>query len=46
MFIKYFDLGSHKGKEVKQAVSYPKNTLLYSVPYRPKTNAIESFFVN
>ena len=36
--------GSHKSKEVKQAVSDSKNTLLYSVPYRPKTNAIESFF--
>lgn len=36
--------GSHKSSQVKSAISDSKNTLLYSVPYRPKTNAIESFF--
>ena len=36
--------GAHKSKIVKEAVKDTKNTLLYSVPYRPKTNAIESWF--
>tara|TARA_B110000908_G_C10226627_1_gene438292 strand:+ start:981 stop:1496 length:516 start_codon:yes stop_codon:yes gene_type:complete len=36
--------GSHKSNQVKKAITDTKNTLLYSVPYRPKTNAIESFF--
>ena len=36
--------GSHKSSQVKSAISNSKNKLLYSVPYRPKTNAIESFF--
>ena len=36
--------GSHKSSQVKSSISNSKNKLLYSVPYRPKTNAIESFF--
>lgn len=36
--------GAHKSNLVKEAVNDTKNTLLYSVPYRPKTNAIESWF--
>jgi transposase len=36
--------GSHKSKEIKNKIAESGNFLLYSVPYRPKTNAIESFF--
>ena len=36
--------GAHKSNLVKEAVINRKNKLLYSVPYRPKTNAIESWF--
>ena len=36
--------GAHKSQKVKDIVKESKNTLLYSVPYRPKTNAIESWF--
>ena len=36
--------GEHKSSQVKSAISNSKNKLLYSVPYRPKTNAIENFF--
>lgn len=36
--------GVHKSKNIKECVSESNNTLLYSVPYRPKTNAIESWF--
>ena len=36
--------GSHKSKEIKNKLGKSGNHLLYSVPYRPKTNAIESFF--
>ena len=36
--------GAHKSKNIKECVSESNNTLLYSVPYRPKTNAIESWF--
>ena len=36
--------GAHKSNLVKEAVEQSNNSLLYSVPYRPKTNAIESFF--
>ena len=36
--------GAHKSKNIKECVSESDNTLLYSVPYRPKTNAIESWF--
>ena len=36
--------GSHRNIIVKEAVSKTNNTLHYSVPYRPKTNAIESWF--
>jgi len=36
--------GAHKSHLVKDAIKESKNTLLYSVPYRPKTNAIESWF--
>ena len=36
--------GAHKSHLVKTTIKDSKNILLYSVPYRPKTNAIESFF--
>ena len=36
--------GAHKKECVKEIINKTKNTLLYSVPYRPKTNAIESWF--
>jgi len=36
--------GAHKSNLVKEAIKDTNNTLLYSVPYRPKTNAIESWF--
>lgn len=34
----------HKSKNIKECVSESNNTLLYCVPYRPKTNVIESWF--
>ena len=36
--------GAHKSNLVKEAIINSKNKLLYSVPYRPKINAIESWF--
>lgn len=36
--------GSHRNIIVKEAVSATNNRLQYSVPYRPKTNAIETWF--
>jgi transposase len=36
--------GAHKNECVKQTIKETNNSLLYSVPYRPKTNAIESWF--
>ena len=36
--------GSHRNIIVKKAVSTTNNTLHYSVPYKPKTNAIETWF--
>jgi transposase len=36
--------GSHKNKNIKDVILKSNNKLLYSVPYRPKTNAIESWF--
>lgn len=36
--------GAHKNECVKQTIQETNNSLLYSVPYRPKTNAIESWF--
>ena len=36
--------GAHKSQKIKDIVKESKNNLLYSVPYRPKTNAIESWF--
>jgi transposase len=36
--------GAHKSKMIKEAIDNTNNKLLYSVPYRPKTNAIESWF--
>ena len=35
--------GSHRNIIVKEAVSKTNNTLHYSVPYRPKTNALETW---
>jgi transposase-like protein len=35
--------GSHRNTIVKNKIKDSKNTLLYSVPYRPKTNACETF---
>jgi len=36
--------GVHKSTLIKNAISSSQNTLLYSVPFRQKTNAIESWF--
>jgi transposase len=36
--------GAHKNIKVKDKIIESKNKLLFSVPYRPKTNAIESWF--
>ena len=36
--------GSHKNKLIKNKIEGTGNQLLYSVPYKPKTNAIESWF--
>ena len=36
--------GSHKSKKIKEKLNETGNTLQYSVPYKPKTNAIESWF--
>lgn len=36
--------GSQKSKKIKDIVKKSKNVLQYSVPYKPKTNAIESWF--
>lgn len=36
--------GAHKNECVKKTIEETNNSLLYSVPYRPKTNAIESWF--
>lgn len=36
--------GSHRNKNVKIAINNSGNTIHYSVPYRPKTNAIETWF--
>ena len=36
--------GSHKNKLIKEKIGESDNHLLYSVPYKPKTNAIESWF--
>lgn len=35
---------SHRNIIVKEAVSNTNNTLHYSLPYRPKTYAIETWF--
>lgn len=34
----------HKSKLIKEHIAKTENTLLYSVPYHPETNAIEEFF--
>ena len=36
--------GSHKNKDISKHIEKNGNKLLYSVPYRPKTNVIESWF--
>ena len=36
--------GSHKSKEIRKYSEENGNKLQYSVPYRPKTNAIENYF--
>tara|TARA_B100000767_G_C19774679_1_gene541885 strand:- start:906 stop:1787 length:882 start_codon:yes stop_codon:yes gene_type:complete len=36
--------GSHKSKKIKEKLNETGNSLQYSVPYKPKTNAIESWF--
>lgn len=36
--------GAHKNIKVKNKIIKSKNKLLFSVPYHPKTNAIESWF--
>lgn len=35
--------GSHRNIIVKEKITKSENTLLYSVPYRPKTNASETY---
>ena len=35
--------GSHRNIIVKEKITKSKNTLLYSVPYRPRTNALETY---
>jgi len=35
---------SHQNKYIKDAITKSGNNYLYSVPYTPKTNAIEMFF--
>ena len=36
--------GAHRNDCVKDTIHKSNNKLLYSVPYRPKSNAIESWF--
>jgi transposase len=36
--------GSHKSKQITKYIEDTGNKLQYSVPYRPKTNAIENYF--
>lgn len=36
--------GPHKSKSINEIIKQSQNKLQYSVPYRPKTNAIESYF--
>jgi len=36
--------GSHKSKEIRKYIEKTGNKLQYSVPYRPRTNAIENYF--
>lgn len=36
--------GPHKRKDIRTTIEDNGNYLQYSVPYRPKTNAIESWF--
>ena len=35
---------AHRSSQIKELLNTKNNKLLYSVPYRPKTNAIESWF--
>ena len=35
---------SHRSRMVKEFLLKKNNTLLYSVPYKPKTNCIENWF--
>ena len=35
---------SHKSLKIREEINKTTNTLLFSVPYRPKTNAVESWF--
>ena len=35
---------SHKSLKIREEISKTTNTLQFSVPYRPKTNAVESWF--
>lgn len=35
---------AHRSLQIKELLNTKNNKLLYSVPYRPKTNAIESWF--
>jgi transposase len=35
---------SHKSLKIKEEINKTTNTLQFSVPYRPKTNAVESWF--
>ena len=36
--------GSHKSKQIRKYIEDKGNKLQYSVPYRPRTNAIENYF--
>ena len=35
---------SHKSLKIREEINKTTNTLQFSVPYRPKTNAVESWF--
>ena len=36
--------GSHKNNYVKKSITKSGNEYLFSIPYTPKTNPIESYF--
>ena len=42
--IVFDNAGSHKNNYVKDAITESGNKYLFSVPYTPKTNAVENYF--